>query len=397
VWIMRLLNHPNIVHMAGIVKKPIALVTEYLPFGSLYQFLQREDAPKKLHWAMRIKILMDVAEGVAFMHSLQPQIMHRDLKTLNILMAADNENAPVVAKVADFGTCVAAATFAGRVVDNPLWLAPEIMAGCEYSEKADVYSFGMMLYEVLERKLPFDEFETKFLSKLEKQIEEGLRPTLPVDSTPPTYAELTRECWAGDPLVRPDFATIVKKLKQMQPDISKLPYGWVNPDALFRKEKGKKKSKKEEQAFMSQSNRENWSSPIWSISRTTTFSIDDTRGDFFSRSARHVEEKRGLFSLGRKSASKRTDSNSNKTDSNRLDRTFSTDSSFDADRADPDFSPKTASRTDTNSNTDSNSDKTFSKKQKKKEKKEKKKDKTPKKKRKGGRRRSRARKLSNSC
>lgn len=132
-------------------------------------------------------------------------------------MAADDEFAPVVAKVADFGTCVAAATFAGRVVDNPLWLAPEIMAGCEYSEKvwdiqhrgffvclpfpwqADVYSFAMLLYEVLERKLPFDEFETKFLSKLEKQIEEGLRPTLPVDSTPPAYADLTRECWAADP------------------------------------------------------------------------------------------------------------------------------------------------------------------------------------------------------
>ena len=50
-------------------------------------------------------------------------------------MVADNEKAPVVAKVADFGTCVAATTFVGRVVDNPLWLAPEIMAGFEYSEK----------------------------------------------------------------------------------------------------------------------------------------------------------------------------------------------------------------------------------------------------------------------
>lgn len=102
---MKQLNHPNIVHMAGmadfflgegysylaipplgIVKKPIALVTEFLPYGSLYEFLQRKDAPKTLHWAMRMRIILDVAQGVAFMHSLRPQIMHRDLKTLNVLV-----------------------------------------------------------------------------------------------------------------------------------------------------------------------------------------------------------------------------------------------------------------------------------------------------------------------
>lgn len=68
------------------MRQPLALVTEYIPFGSLYKFIQREDAAQKLHWAMRIKILIDIAQGVAFMHSLHPQIIHRDLKTLNILV-----------------------------------------------------------------------------------------------------------------------------------------------------------------------------------------------------------------------------------------------------------------------------------------------------------------------
>ena len=68
------------------MRDPTALVTEFVSYGSLYKFLQREDAPQKLHWAMRMKILIDVAQGVAFMHSLSPQIIHRDLKTLNILV-----------------------------------------------------------------------------------------------------------------------------------------------------------------------------------------------------------------------------------------------------------------------------------------------------------------------
>eukprot|EP01087_Luapelamoeba_hula_P012330 TRINITY_DN3429_c0_g4_i3.p1 TRINITY_DN3429_c0_g4~~TRINITY_DN3429_c0_g4_i3.p1 ORF type:complete len:1705 (+),score=283.87 TRINITY_DN3429_c0_g4_i3:276-5390(+) len=230
-WIMRLLKHPNIVEMIGVCKHPTSLVTEFMPFGSLYDFILREDIKKYFSWRMRMKVVTDIALGVAFMHGLTPPIIHRDLKTLNVLMASDDPSAQVVAKVADFGTCVAATTFVGRVVDNPLWLAPEIMAGFEYSEKADVYSFGMIMYEVVERKLPFDEFDVRFVSKLEKQIEDGLRPTVHRLITPEPYIALMRECWDGDPSARPDMTDVVKRLREMTPQLQDLPFEWLNPEA----------------------------------------------------------------------------------------------------------------------------------------------------------------------
>lgn len=94
------------------------------------------------------------------------------------------------------------------MVDNPIWLAPEVMRNEEYSEKADVYSFGIIMYELFCRRFPFGK-KTRF--QVELDVVAGIRPELPSDC-PPAWAALTKQCWHEDPSVRPSFSEILDRL-----------------------------------------------------------------------------------------------------------------------------------------------------------------------------------------
>merc|ERR1712137_1240732 len=109
------------------------------------------------------------------------------------------------------GSQVLASTTQGRSVANPVWLAPEIMKNEEYTEKADVYSYGVMLYELASREDFFG--DTTFMSQLENRVIEGERPIIPSD-TPTEFAELITRCWDGDPEKRPPFYEVVDKLRE---------------------------------------------------------------------------------------------------------------------------------------------------------------------------------------
>jgi serine/threonine protein kinase len=133
------------------VKKPnLCIVTEFVQQGSLRDMLANRGI--KLPWQQRLSMLRSAAQGVSYLHSLQPTaVIHRDLKSSNLLV---DENMNI--KVADFG-------FARLKEENatmtrcgtPCWTAPEIIRGERYSEKADVYSFGIIMWEVLTRRTPF--------------------------------------------------------------------------------------------------------------------------------------------------------------------------------------------------------------------------------------------------
>eukprot|EP00007_Cunea_sp_BSH-02190019_P005553 CAMPEP_0174232408 /NCGR_PEP_ID=MMETSP0417-20130205/2700_1 /TAXON_ID=242541 /ORGANISM="Mayorella sp, Strain BSH-02190019" /LENGTH=2427 /DNA_ID=CAMNT_0015310457 /DNA_START=88 /DNA_END=7371 /DNA_ORIENTATION=+ len=208
VWLMSGLDHPNIVSLKGFCITPICLVTEYLPYGNLYDYLH--DSKRKVTWPFRLRVAMDVAKGCAFLHATKPAIIHRDLKSPNILLASVSPHAPVVAKVTDFGVSqILAPTTVGRAVACPVWLAPEVIKNEEYSEKADVYSFGVMLWELLSRREFFGEIE--FLSELQEAILDGKRPALPEDCLP-SFANLVRACWAGQADQRPSFPEIIDLL-----------------------------------------------------------------------------------------------------------------------------------------------------------------------------------------
>lgn len=219
VWIMSGLQHPCIVNLKGFSLHPtMAMVMELLKEGDLNGYINNDKENNPLGWDLRLRIAWDIAKGLAFLHSTNPPLLHRDIKSPNILLASRDPKADVVAKIADFGLTghiftdkFAAQKAREREVVNPVWLAPEVMREQPYGTAADVYPYGIILWELYARDHPFDEFKYEFMTDLENAIKEGVRPTIP-DDCPSDYADFIRLCWDSDPLKRPSFKTIVEEL-----------------------------------------------------------------------------------------------------------------------------------------------------------------------------------------
>ena len=211
VWLMSGLFHLNIVQMEGFTLDPFCIITEFIHHGNLYDIIH--DHSRELSWGYRWRCAMDMAKGMKYLHTTSwPPIIHRDLKSPNVLIDSLDEHAEVIAKVADFGLSqVLASTTQGRSVANPVWLAPEIMKAEEYTEKADVYSYGVMLFELASREDFFG--DSKFMSALENRVIEGERPIIP-SSTPPEFTKIIQACWDGEPDNRPSFTEICDSLKE---------------------------------------------------------------------------------------------------------------------------------------------------------------------------------------
>lgn len=199
------------VRMTGVVLKPFCLVTEFMACGDLYSLCHRAPV-REISWPLRLRIALDMAKGMHFLHSLRPPIIHNDLKSPNVLLASLDPAAPVVAKISDFGLSMRMSKMYTRLVDNPVWVAPEIMRGSTYDTKADVYAYGVMLWEMIERRGFFE--EVVFNSELERKVMAGERPTIEND-TLPEYEKLIRACWDNDPLRRPPFENVVALLEQL--------------------------------------------------------------------------------------------------------------------------------------------------------------------------------------
>lgn len=204
--LMKTLRHPNVIQLfASFTHPEVMIVMEFMAKGSLYQILH--DKSIDLSWDLRRQILLDAARGMTYLHKSQPVIVHRDLKSHNLLVGEHWR-----CKVSDFGlsrmlTAMDTMTSCG----TPSWTAPEVLRGEKYTEKCDVYSFGIVLWECVTRMTPHEgipHFQVVF------QVgTQGLRPDLPSD-TPHHWARLTADCWAEDPDVRPSFEEILDRLQK---------------------------------------------------------------------------------------------------------------------------------------------------------------------------------------
>ena len=168
---------------------------------------------------------MDVAKGMNYLHSCSPVIVHRDLKSLNILLSekVDDEFDTPIIKIADFGMArirenVEETTVMTANAGTYHWMAPEVLGGHCYTEKVDVYSFAIVMYEVLTRTIPFEETGLDPM-KIALAVAKGRRPGLQFvpESTPAELTALMQSCWDPVPESRPSMEHIIDKLKTIRP------------------------------------------------------------------------------------------------------------------------------------------------------------------------------------
>jgi serine/threonine protein kinase len=211
------LMHPNVVQFYGYTTTPVCIVQEFIEGGTLYELLT-SSAPMTTD--TRMSFALDVARGMSYLHGLLPPIIHRDLKSLNLLVAAGPPGHPPTVKLTDFGLARSKQTMMGETakmtqVGTPYWTAPEIFDDATYNESADVYSFAMVLYEIWSRKLPWQGLQPVQVAL--KVVNERARPPVPVEmDTEECFgiSALMSECWGHDPSRRPSFEDCVLRLEE---------------------------------------------------------------------------------------------------------------------------------------------------------------------------------------
>ncbi|KAI8001026.1 Serine/threonine/tyrosine-protein kinase HT1 [Camellia lanceoleosa] len=207
VALLSRLYHPNIVQFIAASKKPpvYCIITEYMSQGTLRMFLNKKQ-PYSLSTETILRLALDISRGMEYLHS--QGVIHRDLKSNNLLL-----NDEMQVKVADFGTsCLETQCRESEGnMGTYRWMAPEMIKEKPYTRKVDVYSFGIVLWELTTTLLPFQGMTP--VQAAFAVAQKNQRPPLPA-SCQPILAHLIKRCWAANPSKRPDFSHIVSTLEK---------------------------------------------------------------------------------------------------------------------------------------------------------------------------------------
>ncbi|XP_022771411.1 uncharacterized protein LOC111314381 isoform X2 [Durio zibethinus] len=209
------LHHPNVVAFYGVVPDgtggTLATVTEYMVNGSLRNVLIKKD--RSLDRCRKLIIAMDAAFGMEYLHS--KNIVHFDLKCDNLLVNLRDPQRPIC-KVGDFGLSrIKRNTLVSGGVRGTLpWMAPELLNGSSsrVSEKVDVFSFGISMWEILTGEEPYADMHCGAI--IGGIVKNTLRPPIP-ECCDPDWRKLMEQCWSPDPESRPSFTEITNRLRSM--------------------------------------------------------------------------------------------------------------------------------------------------------------------------------------
>lgn len=216
---MSQLRHPNLVLFMGACVSPsMAIVTEFCGGNTVYSLLH-EQSNVMLSWKQRLTMAKDIAMGMCYLHECKPPILHRDLKSLNLLLKdpVTSPADPVCVKITDFGVA--------RILENDClmtgttgtlhWMAPEVLSNKPYSLMADVYSFGIVLWEICARDVPYRSMHPMAIPL--KVVQNKERPNLSVipSTCPDKMKVLISQCWQHEPSRRPDFGQILDVLESI--------------------------------------------------------------------------------------------------------------------------------------------------------------------------------------
>ncbi|XP_064445324.1 dual specificity testis-specific protein kinase 2 isoform X3 [Mirounga angustirostris] len=211
VQLMNRLSHPNILRFMGVCvhQGQLHALTEYINSGNLEQLL---DSNLHLPWTVRVKLAYDIAVGLSYLHF--KGIFHRDLTSKNCLIKRDENGYSAV--VADFGLAekipdVSMGSEKLAVVGSPFWMAPEVLRDEPYNEKADVFSYGIILCEIIARI----QADPDYLPRTENFGLDYDAFQHMVGDCPPDFLQLTFNCCNMDPKLRPSFTEIGKTLEEI--------------------------------------------------------------------------------------------------------------------------------------------------------------------------------------
>lgn len=209
ITLMAKLRSPYVVKFYGVTKEqPYKIVMQFMEGGSLYDFLKKNSVTA-IAWGLRYQISHDISQGLNYLH--QRKIVHADLKSPNVLLDSMNH-----AKIADFGL----ASIKSDDNENPnqlkgslAWMAPELYGNKLPTHESDIYSMGVLLWEMATHRLPFE--NKKWGPKeLITQIVQGKREKFP-EATPAEYKKLAQSCWNSDPSKRPHIDDVVHTLSDL--------------------------------------------------------------------------------------------------------------------------------------------------------------------------------------
>ncbi|XP_070347030.1 scaffold protein ILK isoform X4 [Equus asinus] len=209
---LRIFSHPNVLPVLGACQSPPAphptLITHWMPYGSLYNVLH-EGTNFVVDQSQAVKFALDMARGMAFLHTLEPLIPRHALNSRSVMIDEDMTARISMADVKFSFQCP------GRMY-APAWVAPEALQKKPEDtnrRSADMWSFAVLLWELVTREVPFADLSNMEIGM--KVALEGLRPTIPPGISP-HVCKLMKICMNEDPAKRPKFDMIVPILEKMQ-------------------------------------------------------------------------------------------------------------------------------------------------------------------------------------
>ncbi|CAN6297289.1 unnamed protein product [Urochloa humidicola] len=224
-------KHENLVKFIGACKEPLmVIVSELLPGMSLKNYLN-SIRPSQLDTHTAISYALDIAHAMDCLHA--NGIIHRDLKPDNLLLTANRKKL----KLTDFGLAREETVTEMMTAETGTyrWMAPELYSTVtlrrgekkHYTNKVDVYSFGIVLWELLTNRMPFEgmsNLQAAYAAAFQQK-----RPTLP-EETPQELVFIVQSCWVEDPIMRPSFSQIIRMLETFLMTIPAPPHSEPNED-----------------------------------------------------------------------------------------------------------------------------------------------------------------------
>jgi len=212
------LNNPNVLLFMGACTVPgeMAIVMELCDKGNLEQLLHNKNANLSLF--RRMQMAKEIAMGMNWLHKSNPPIIHRDLKPSNLLVDKFGR-----IKICDFGLSQIKPDNGklldkGTIPGTPLWMAPEVMMGRPVDESADVYAYGIVLWEIVTQEVPFPEM-TSYGVFRRAICTQNVRPPIP-DNCPKSIKNLLEVCWHKDPETRPNFDRVITILSDILVEVA---------------------------------------------------------------------------------------------------------------------------------------------------------------------------------